>query len=176
MHAGLLPSDPKRPATHHSQPLSKLPILHQQHHEHKDSAALRAAQEAAILTHIKPNTDAWVNMNMRGVTKEGKITRTKAGTFWTAFWNRDMKDCHGFHRTRGEPRSMKHKLYCMPATVVYGHTAARGLDRKRWSVGLDSGCVSTTFTFFFGSYSSLVSSGSWKEIDCPRSWRRPEPP
>ena len=30
----------------------------------------------------------------------------------------------------------------MPASVVYGHAAARGLDINRWSFGLDTGCVS----------------------------------
>jgi len=33
------------------------------------------------------------------------------------------------------------KLPCNPASVIYGHAAGRGLDVKRWSFGLDSGCV-----------------------------------
>ena len=33
-------------------------------------------------------------------------------------------------------------LPCMPASIVYGHSAARGLDINRWSFGLDTGCVS----------------------------------
>lgn len=37
------------------------------------------------------------------------------------------------------------KLPCKPSTVVYGHAAGRGLDLKRWSFGLDSGCVSYFF-------------------------------
>lgn len=37
------------------------------------------------------------------------------------------------------------KLPCYPSTVVYGHAAARGLDIKRWSKGLDSGCVSPAY-------------------------------
>jgi hypothetical protein len=32
-------------------------------------------------------------------------------------------------------------LPCYPATVIYGHAAKRGLDIKRWTKGLDSGCV-----------------------------------
>jgi len=32
-------------------------------------------------------------------------------------------------------------LPCEPATVVYGHAATRSLDIKRWSIGIDTGCV-----------------------------------
>ena len=32
-------------------------------------------------------------------------------------------------------------LPCEPATVVYGHAATRSLDIKRWSMGVDTGCV-----------------------------------
>ena len=37
------------------------------------------------------------------------------------------------------------RLPCHPATVIYGHAATRDLDLKRWSKGLDSGCVSNWF-------------------------------
>ena len=30
---------------------------------------------------------------------------------------------------------------CYPATVVYGHAASRDLDVRRWTVGLDTGCL-----------------------------------
>ncbi|CAG7852860.1 SubName: Full=Uncharacterized protein {ECO:0000313/EMBL:CCA72927.1} [Serendipita indica DSM 11827] len=33
------------------------------------------------------------------------------------------------------------RLPCNPTTIIYGHAAGRGLDIKRWSLGLDSGCV-----------------------------------
>ncbi|KAI0775292.1 hypothetical protein BD413DRAFT_603240 [Trametes elegans] len=32
-------------------------------------------------------------------------------------------------------------LPCYPSTVVYGHAASRDLDVKRWTVGLDTGCL-----------------------------------
>lgn len=32
-------------------------------------------------------------------------------------------------------------LPCRPSTVVYGHAASRDLDIKRWTVGLDTGCL-----------------------------------
>ena len=38
--------------------------------------------------------------------------------------------------------TMAKGLPCMPSTVVYGHTASRGLDINRWTFGLDTGCVS----------------------------------
>jgi hypothetical protein len=38
-------------------------------------------------------------------------------------------------------RRNKNTLPCYPSTVIYGHSASRGLDVKRWSIGLDSGCV-----------------------------------
>ena len=37
----------------------------------------------------------------------------------------------------------KDALPCLPATVIYGHAAARRLDVNRWSIGLDSACVSS---------------------------------
>lgn len=30
---------------------------------------------------------------------------------------------------------------CEPSTVIYGHAASRGLDVKRYSMGLDTGCL-----------------------------------
>lgn len=30
---------------------------------------------------------------------------------------------------------------CRPLSIVYGHWAARGVEPRKWSVGLDSGCV-----------------------------------
>ncbi|KAK7696264.1 hypothetical protein QCA50_000917 [Cerrena zonata] len=34
-----------------------------------------------------------------------------------------------------------YSLRCRPSTVVYGHSASRGLDIKRWTKGLDTGCL-----------------------------------
>lgn len=30
---------------------------------------------------------------------------------------------------------------CSPQTAIYGHAASRGLKLRKWSIGLDSGCV-----------------------------------
>lgn len=48
---------------------------------------------------------------------------------------------NGGSEEANKKKSKKVTLPCYPATVVYGHSASRGLSPKRWSVGLDSGCV-----------------------------------
>jgi len=50
-----------------------------------------------------------------------------------------MDRCVGFNANLDV---MAKGLPCMPASVVYGHVASRGLDVNRWSFGLDTGCVS----------------------------------
>ena len=57
-------------------------------------------------------------------------------------------------------------LPCMPANVVYGHAAARGLDINRWSFGLDTGCVSRVHPLQT-CWRSLIPHqlGLWSEID-----------
>ncbi|KAG8824604.1 hypothetical protein FRC17_009067 [Serendipita sp. 399] len=51
------------------------------------------------------------------------------------------------------------KLPCNPSTVIYGHAAGRGLDVKRWSLGLDSGCV------YGRRMTALVFSEDEREMD-----------
>lgn len=59
-----------------------------------------------------------------------------------------MSRCVGF-----EPSAQigRDSLPCHPSTVVYGHTASRGLDVHRWTVGLDTGCVRDSSIAFFVS-------------------------
>jgi len=53
-----------------------------------------------------------------------------------------MERCDGFfYLTPMERTSKPDPLPCYPSSVLYGHAATRGLDVKRWTVGLDSGCV-----------------------------------
>lgn len=66
---------------------------------------------------------------------------TKEGVPWSDVWNRDMSLCAGFDQHIHLNKHSKSSLPCYPASVVYGHAAGRGLDVKRWSVGLDSGCL-----------------------------------
>lgn len=42
---------------------------------------------------------------------------------------------------RGDRDREVNKLPCYASTVIYGHAATRGLDIKKWSKGLDTGCV-----------------------------------
>ncbi|KAF7793536.1 hypothetical protein EIP86_004650 [Pleurotus ostreatoroseus] len=142
---------------------------------------LRRMQETALLEEIPQNRDPWVVLNMRGIKKKGKITRDgDEGTPWSETWNDHMGWCDGFedelapgtlveNTVRDEREDIaqdeagaveplkkkpKYSLTCQPASVVYGHAASRGLDVKRWSVGLDTGCL------YGRRLTALVLSGS----------------
>ncbi|KAL1680308.1 Metallo-dependent phosphatase-like protein [Schizophyllum commune] len=148
VHAGLLPSDPNYKPNHKRQPLARIPSLPKDVASSSKDATLREIQERAVLTEVPQNTDPWTNINMRSVLDDGDVTRKgNDGTPWSHYWNRDMKSCVGYDgslRLGDEEEAAKHKdreLPCMPSTVVYGHAASRGLDVKRWSIGLDSGAV-----------------------------------
>ncbi|KAI9512020.1 Metallo-dependent phosphatase [Russula earlei] len=135
VHAGLLPYDPTISITSKRQPLAHLPRLSSGLLGGR-IPMLRNAQELAILDDIKPNKNPWVVLNMRNLRKDNTISRkTNKGKAWTEAWNGMMSRCDGF-----EPGA-KGSLPCHPSTVVYGHTASRGLDVHRWTVGLDTGCV-----------------------------------
>ncbi|KAG2149075.1 Metallo-dependent phosphatase-like protein [Suillus bovinus] len=149
VHAGLLAADPTRTLTHPRQPLSHWPSIERKH----DITAIRKAQELALLSDIPQNQDPWVVQNIRSVRKKGKPTRSsKKGTPFSDLWNEIMNKCSGFHDSNTklgsnthlsgyqESQLADHDLPCYPSTVVYGHAAGRGLDVKRWSIGLDTGC------------------------------------
>ncbi|GBE90114.1 Metallo-dependent phosphatase [Sparassis crispa] len=166
VHAGILPFDPRRPPTDERQPLAHKPEVKgqlddtQQIFSAGDNVSvekLRTLQEKALLTDIRGNRDPWVLMNMRSI-EDGQVTRDgDKGTPWTELWNDQMGRCVGFDddlsRTEVTPR-IRHAAYsdalsvasrgalpCHPSTVVYGHAASRGLDVKRWTIGLDTGCI-----------------------------------
>ncbi|KZT73603.1 Metallo-dependent phosphatase [Daedalea quercina L-15889] len=120
---------------------------------------LRVMQQRALLTDIPGNRDPWVLVNMRGIRKKKrKVTRdNNKGTPWSEVWNEQMELCKGFDIAPPTDSDDRHKrpslsgrlgdetdleaLPCEPATVVYGHAATRSLDIKRWSMGIDTGCV-----------------------------------
>jgi hypothetical protein len=136
-HAGILSSDPHHKSSHERQPLAHLPSVPGPKRP-ADIPLLRRLQETAILSEVPQNKDPWVVLNMRGVLKDNTITRGSHGTPWSVRWNSDMARCKGFETDlKPKPRP----LVCHPSTVIYGHAAARGLDVKRWSIGLDSGCI-----------------------------------
>ncbi|KAJ6531830.1 Metallo-dependent phosphatase-like protein [Mycena capillaripes] len=145
-HAGVLPSDPRYAPHHPRQPLARVPHLpvgvkHDRAHPDKTLPMLRRLQEAAILSDVPQNMDPWVTLNMRGILDDASVTRSKDGEPWSNIWNHDISLCAGFDQHMHLTKHSKSSLPCYPATVVYGHAASRGLDVKRWSVGLDSGCV-----------------------------------
>ncbi|KAG2070740.1 Metallo-dependent phosphatase [Suillus decipiens] len=143
VHAGLLAADPNRILTHPKQPLSHWPSIGQ-----CDIPSIRKAQELALLSEIPQNQDPWVVQNIRSVFENGKPTRSnKKGTPFSDLWNEIMNKCSGFQSPNSRSGSItrltgyqESYLPCFPLTVVYGHAAARGLDVKRWSIGLDTGC------------------------------------
>jgi hypothetical protein len=116
---------------------------------------LRNLQEISLLTQIPQNTDPWVTLNMRSVVGVKISRRPKEGVPWTNIWNQHMSSCLGFKHTLADVRDGNGDVYfntteenmdklhlsCYPFTTIYGHAASRGLVVKRWSFGLDSGCV-----------------------------------
>ena len=52
-----------------------------------------------------------------------------------------MNRCKGFDVDMSSAADDGFALPCRPSTVVYGHAASRDLDVKRWTTGLDTGCL-----------------------------------
>lgn len=137
VHAGLLSSHPKLQVSDPRQPLSHWPTMDDQH----GISNLRDKQELAVLTEIPENKDPWTVTNIKSVTDEGIVSPSpKRGTPWSQLWNNTMSKCSGNSGTNGGEAYQPTSLPCYPFTVVYGHAAGRGLDIKRWSIGLDTGC------------------------------------
>ncbi|KAG8741746.1 hypothetical protein FRC10_002524 [Ceratobasidium sp. 414] len=176
VHAGILPMDPRRKILSRHQPLSHPPKV--KHNE--TEPVLRTIQERALLSDVPQNTDPWAKLNMRSILENGEVSRDKDGTPWTNLWNKVFGLCDGFdakpeldlgETTFGASPGQSwaewienefkgvHSLPCKDVTVVYGHSASRGLDIKKWSkgeilrrvviryiqrlvvLGLDTGCV-----------------------------------
>lgn len=168
LHGGLLPVDPTRSIFNSRQPLSHPPIhTTPPATPNPPISTLRNIQELSILTHIPQNRDPYTKLEMRSVTDDGVPTRVAGdGAPWSLLWNDIVERCRGFDSTsqlyvedadsggsdlgthqlvvdasknRG---SGQQSLPCHPITVIYGHASSRGLDLKRWSKGIDTGCVS----------------------------------
>ncbi|RDB25795.1 Serine/threonine-protein phosphatase 1 [Hypsizygus marmoreus] len=145
VHAGILPSDPQYSHDHRRQPLARIPHLPTQFKgktpsKHETYRILRKLQELAVVRQVPQNQVPYNLLNMRSIV-DGKVTKDGDGRPWSKAWKHDVSRCQGYDK---EIDVMKHKkdlLPCYPSTVIYGHAASRGLDIKRWSIGLDSGCV-----------------------------------
>ena len=167
VHAGLLASDPQYPYYDKRQPLARVPKLmatgvdtSKKKKTKNEVESLRKLQDLSVLTLVPQNLIPWVVLNIRGI-KNGEVTKkNKVGRPWSDLWNLEMKRCVGYNEElehgavdgvgeeiSGGKKGSEKALPCYPSTVIYGHAAARGLDLKRWSIGLDSGCVSASFEF-----------------------------
>ena len=168
VHAGLLASDPQYPYYDKRQPLARVPILmatdadtSKRKKTKNEVESLRKLQDLSLLTLIPQNLIPWVVLNMRSI-KNGEVTKkNKIGRPWSELWNLEMNRCVGYDEElphgaverdskeiSGRKKGSKQELPCYPSTVVYGHAAARGLDLKRWSIGLDTGCVSAFYRVY----------------------------
>jgi len=166
VHAGLLPADPRYSfEDSKKQPLARVPslprrptieigtdsdLISSNMKYNKTIENLRNLQELSLLTRIPQNTDPWVTLNMRSVVGDKISRKSNEGVPWTKLWNQHMRSCSGYKETRAAGRDVdgdgnfnsdKLHLSCYPSTTIYGHAAGRGLVVKRWSFGLDSGCV-----------------------------------
>ncbi|KAG6879554.1 hypothetical protein C0992_001559 [Termitomyces sp. T32_za158] len=145
VHGGLLASNPKHSYNDPRQPLASIPQLPECCKSDLNSTQmLREVQERQILTKVPQNTVPWNVLNMRSLVDD-EVTRESEGKPWSKAWRQDMQHCTGYHGELADTSTIKKKkkkeLPCYPATVVYGHAAGRGLDVKRWSIGIDTGCV-----------------------------------
>ncbi|KAI5796268.1 Metallo-dependent phosphatase-like protein [Peziza echinospora] len=81
-----------------------------------------------------------------GVWGGGRPSSSTKGRHWAEVWNEFEERGGAVERNIGD----------RPTTVVYGHYAAQGLDIRRWTKGLDSGCVRG------GRLTALVVEGGWE--------------
>ncbi|KIO28345.1 hypothetical protein M407DRAFT_181716 [Tulasnella calospora MUT 4182] len=173
VHAGMLPYDPTHSMRNKKQPLSHLPTV--SHASSQDVETVRAAQELTILNEVPQNRKPFTLLNLRDVTPKGKVSRKPGnGQPWADMWNEVQHLCKGFSSELvddNEPDELKRKKYlpCYPTNVIYGHAAKRGLDLKRWTKGIDTGCVYgrrlTALVFGDTKHKGLDDSGDEEELE-----------
>ncbi|VDC04774.1 unnamed protein product [Peniophora sp. CBMAI 1063] len=141
VHAGMLPYDITKKIDGNRQPLARLPRV-----RGGDVGEMREKQEVGVLERVPQNGEPWALLNMRNVLHDHSIiSNTKHGRAWYSAWNQLMPKCAGYNVSSSS--SSEHSVHntkwlpCEPMSVIYGHTASRGLDIHRWTLGLDSGCV-----------------------------------
>jgi hypothetical protein len=64
-------------------------------------------------------------MNMRTISDDGVPSDEREGTGWMKVWNKYQKTLPKHERS----------------TVIYGHDSKRGLQVKKYSLGIDTGCL-----------------------------------
>ena len=70
--------------------------------------------------------------NHKNPSPKRPVKKWPYNVHWARLWNQFQKMLPEFKKWRDEERMV----------VVYGHDSRRGLEVKKWSKGLDSGCVS----------------------------------
>ncbi|KZV68290.1 Metallo-dependent phosphatase [Peniophora sp. CONT] len=158
VHAGMMPYDITKKIDGPRQPLARIPRVHGGAGSVDE---IREKQEVGVLERVPQNNDPWALINMRNVLHDHSIiSNTKHGRAWYSIWNQLMPKCAGFNvSTSSEHNVHQDKwLPCEPMSVIYGHTASRGLDVHRWTLGLDSGCV------YGRRLSALVLGGDGKGV------------
>ncbi|KAF9562219.1 hypothetical protein EC968_005349 [Mortierella alpina] len=99
-------------------------------------------------THTIHNQHPWVLVNIRNLLNDGTPSRKKSkGEGWSKAFN----DLH-------DERSKRKFL------VVYGHDAGRSLNARKWSIGLDTGCV---YGRELTGY--VIETGEIHSVPCPRT-------
>ncbi|KAB8349874.1 hypothetical protein FH972_023887 [Carpinus fangiana] len=81
---------------------------------------------AGLVPHVKlEKQPPWHVMHMRTMSKHFEPSEERDGDPWWSVWHTEQKKLHKKERM----------------TVLYGHDSRMGLVEKRFSVGLDTGCV-----------------------------------
>ncbi|KAF9960273.1 hypothetical protein BGZ70_008644 [Mortierella alpina] len=119
--------------------------------------SLSARKVPIHITHagIDPAQDVdkqlpWVLENIRTLMQDGTPSSKKKGRSWAKIFN-DLKVPHSDSAAAAED-----------FLLLYGHDAMRSLNVKRWSIGLDSGCV------YGGSLSGyVVETDTIHSYTCP---------
>ena len=87
--------------------------------------------------------------NHKGDIQIGKGSRTRKGRHWAEIWNKWEESRVKGKFILGEEETVVTDVLWegvdegreLGTTVVYGHYAAKGLDLRKWTKGLDSNCV-----------------------------------
>ncbi|KAG0143102.1 hypothetical protein CROQUDRAFT_135158 [Cronartium quercuum f. sp. fusiforme G11] len=123
VHAGLLPWDEDQ----------KTSILGSPRMTEKTGSS-----DNSILA-VKENLNPQTLLEMRTVKSGRRVSSGKKGKAWYKIWNKAMDTCA--EHVEDEEEVGADGKCGGPVNVVYGHWAAKGVKIKKWSTGLDGGCV-----------------------------------
>jgi hypothetical protein len=134
VHAGLVPGVPLKDQDPSSVMTMRTIDLHS-HVPSKDGKEGSVIQDTIMKPPLKTPRGKW------------PARKPPHNVHWARLWNQFQKMLPEFKKSEDEEEMV----------VVYGHDSKRGLEEKKWSKGLDSGCVSG------GRLTALVVSNGRKE-------------